>query len=174
MENKILVVYFSKPGRNYYKGSIISLDTGNTEKCAEYIEDEFNADIFRVERMHDYEDDYNLCMTEAGVEFNQDIRPKLRHHLDSIDKYDTIIIAYPNWYNTMPMPLWTFLESLDFSNKTILPLCTNEGSGLGNSLNDIKKICPNAMIKKGLSLKGSQVDNSRKEIIDWIKAEYNS
>lgn len=171
MDHKILVVYFSKPGSNYYKGSIINLDTGNTEKCAQYIEDEFDADIFRVERLDDYADEYNLCMEEAGVEFNQDIHPKLRHHIDSIERYETIIVAYPNWYNTMPMPMFTFLESLDFSGKVILPLCTNEGSGLGHSVHDIKECCTNAEVRKGLSIKGSEVDNLRKEIIHWVKTE---
>ncbi len=171
MNRNILVVYFSKPGSNYYKGSIIKLDTGNTEKCAKYIEDEFDADIFRVERLDDYKDDYNLCMEEAGVEFKQDIHPKLLDHIDSIDQYETIVIAYPNWYNTMPMPMFTFLESLDFSSKVILPLCTNEGSGLGNSVKDIKILCPHADVRQGLSIKGSEVDNLHKEIINWINTE---
>ena len=78
------------------------------------------------------------------------------------------MLAYPSWYNTMPMPIWTFLESLDFSNKVILSLCTNEGSGLGNSLKDIQKLCPQAIIKKGLSIKGSEVDTSNPIIKKWL------
>jgi flavodoxin len=69
----------------------------------------------------------------------------------------------------MPMPVWTFLESYDFSGKTILPLCTHEGSGMGSSEHDIKKFCPDAKLQKGLAIRGGSVRNAGKDIEAWLK-----
>ena len=71
-------------------------------------------------------------------------------YLDSIDDYDTVILAYPNYWGTIPMAVATFLERYDFTGKTILPLCTNEGSGMGGSKKTIRQCAPGADVKKGL------------------------
>ena len=88
----------------------------------------------------------------------------------SIEGYDTVILAYPNYWGTMPMAAFTFLEAFDFTDKTILPLCTNEGSGMGGSERDIKKACPGADVKKGLSITGSQAANSTANVQKWLSA----
>ena len=69
----------------------------------------------------------------------------------------------------MPMPVWTFLEKYPFEGKTIYPLCTNEGSKMGKSVEDIKKLTPKAKIGKSLSVKGCKVEKSEEIIKDWIK-----
>jgi flavodoxin len=69
----------------------------------------------------------------------------------------------------MPMPVWTFLEKYDFSGKTILPFCTHEGSGMGNSESDIKKLCPGANVQRGLAIRGSSVKNAGRDIAAWLK-----
>ena len=89
---------------------------------------------------------------------------------ESIDEYDTIILAYPNYWGTMPMAVFTFLEAFDFTGKTILPLCTNEGSGMGGSERDIKKTCPGADVKAGLPITGSQAANSKVSVQKWLSA----
>lgn len=76
-------------------------------------------------------------------------------YLESIDEYDEIYLCYPNFWGTMPMAVWTFLENYDFSNKIIKPLCTHEGSGMVRSESDIKKLCPNAKIESGLAIRGA-------------------
>ena len=81
-----------------------------------------------------------------------------------------MILAYPNYWGTMPMAVFTFLENFDLSGKTILPLCTNEGSGMGGSERDIKNICKGAKLMKGLSITGSSVESSRPQIERWLKA----
>jgi flavodoxin len=88
----------------------------------------------------------------------------------SIDEYDTVILAYPNYWGTMPMAVYTFLENFDFSGKTILPLCTNEGSGMGSSEREIKKTCPGADVKRGLPVTGSTAANSKSSVERWLKA----
>ena len=70
---------------------------------------------------------------------------------------------------TMPMPVWTFLEEKDFTNKKVLPFCTHEGSGLGKSESDIKKLIGDAEVLKGLAINGSEVNNSEKKIKKWLE-----
>jgi len=73
-------------------------------------------------------------------------RPELTNTVENMESYDVIYLGYPNWWGTMPMAVFTFLESYDFSGKTIIPFCTHEGSGIGNSERDIKKLCPKAKV----------------------------
>ena len=104
----------------------------------------------------------------------KDLRAKARPELvsmpKSIDEYDTVVLAYPNYWGTMPMAVFTFLEAFDFSGKTILPLCTNEGSGLSGSERDIKKACPGAIVKSGLSITGSNAAGSGNKVKKWLSA----
>lgn len=89
--------------------------------------------------------------------------------VDNIDSYDIIYIGYPNWYGTMPMVAFTFLEGYDFSGKTIAPFCTHEGSRIGSSERDIKKLCPDANVLSGLAIRGGSVERADKDIINWLK-----
>jgi flavodoxin len=86
-----------------------------------------------------------------------------------MDSYDVIYMGYPNWWGTMPMAVFTFLESYDFSGKTIIPYCTHEGSGMGRSERDIKKLCPNARVLPGLAIRGGTVDRADKDLSNWLK-----
>ena len=108
------------------------------------------------------------CIDEAKKDLKENARPELVSMMDSIDKYDTIILAYPNW-GTIPMAVATFLEAYDFTGKTILPLCTNEGSGMGSSESDIRKYAKGASLKKGLPIIGSQAANSKATVEKWLK-----
>ena len=113
---------------------------------------------------------YMTCIEEAKKDLRAKARPELVSVPGSIDEYDTVILAYPNYWGTMPMAVYTFLESFDFSGKTILPLCTNEGSGMGSSEREIKKTCPGAEVKKGLPITGSAAANSKNSVERWLKA----
>ena len=86
----------------------------------------------------------------------------------AVENYDIIFLGYPNWWDTMPMTVWTFLETYDFGGKTIIPFCTHEGSRMGRSEQDIKTLCPKATVMKGLPIKGSNVQNADKEIEKWV------
>ena len=70
----------------------------------------------------------------------------------------------------MPMPVWTFLEAHDFTEKTIYPFCTHEGSGMGNSERDLKRLCPTARIEKGLAVRGSEAKDAEKAVRAWIES----
>ena len=166
--SKKLVVYFSHKGENYSKGKIVNLEKGNTEIAAEIISSIIEADIFEIVADKKYPIKYDDCIEIAKKELRENSKIKLKQDID-IKEYDTIFVDYPNWWGTMPMPVWTFLEEKDFTNKKVLPFCTNEGSGLGKSESDIKKITSGAKVLKGLSINGSEVNNSEKQVKKWLE-----
>lgn len=166
--DKTLVVYFSRKGENYCNGSIRYLPKGNTEIVAEMIGDITGGDLFEVERVTPYADSYYDCVEEAKAEFQSDARPQVRAYPDDISGYDTIFVGYPNWCGTMPMVMFTFLEHCDLRGKRIIPFCTNEGSGMGNSERDLKNICTGAEVERGLSVHGADAAASRNKVEEWI------
>lgn len=165
-----LIVYFSRADENYFGGAIRYVKKGNTEIVCEKIKELMDADTFRIEMKNPYSPVYLNCIEEAKKDLMENARPELTRIPESIDNYSTIILAYPNYWGTIPMAVATFLESFDFSEKIILPLCTNEGSGMGSSETDIKKCVPNAILKKGLSIIGSQAEKSKGSVEKWLKA----
>lgn len=166
---KTLIAFFSRADENYFGGSMKYIEVGNTEIVAGKIKNMIDADIFKIEMKTPYAKDYNTCIAQAKEHKNQNARPELVALPDSIEKYDTVILGYPNYWGTMPMAVFTFLDAFVFSGKTILPLCTNEGSGMGSSESDIKKLCAGADVKKGLPLNGSSVARADAQIESWLK-----
>lgn len=166
--SNILIAYYSRKDENYVSGELKYLSVGNTEVIANYIAKETQGDMFKIEQEVPYSKDYNECIEEAKNDQLHNNYVPLAKYLDNIDKYDIIYLGYPNYWSTMPMAVFTFLSKYDFKGKIIKPFCTHEGSGLGKSVSDIKKLCKDAIIKEGLPLKGSNVNNSYEEVIKWI------
>ena len=167
---KTLVAFFSRADENYFGGAMRYVKVGNTEIVANIIKDLIPADTFKIEMKNPYSPVYMTCIEEAKKDLRAKARPELVSVPGSIDEYDTVILAYPNYWGTMPMAVYTFLESFDFSGKTILPLCTNEGSGMGSSEREIKTTCPGADVKKGLPITGSAAAGSKSSVERWLKA----
>lgn len=167
-ETKILIAYYSRKGMNYVNGRIVDLQEGNTSVAARMIQEITGGDLFEILTVKDYPLDYTETTRIAAAEKRGNARPELASHLANMDQYDTIILGYPNWWSTFPMPVFTFLEEYDFSGKTILPFCTHEGSGLGNSVGDIKRVCPAAAVEKGLAIQGSSVKNAKETLKTWL------
>lgn len=163
-----IIVYFSRENENYVNGLIKNLTVGNTEVAAKMIQKLTGGDIFKIEPIQPYSKNYNECIAEAQEDQKRDARPEIKAYPDSIDKYDTIYLGYPNYWGTMPMAVFTFLEHFDFAGKTIKPFCTHEGSGVGSSLKDIKKLCPGAKVEQGLAIHGGSVGKAEKDIKKWI------
>ena len=167
--SKVLIVYYSRKGENYVNGSVRKLSKGNTEVVAEMIADMTGGDLFEIDTVKPYAADYYTCIQEAKQEQAENARPALKAYPDSLDGYDTLFVGYPNWWGTMPMAMFTFLEHFDLTGKRILPFCTNEGSGLGRSEADLKKLCPTAEVGKGLSIHGAEAASSRGKVEAWVK-----
>jgi flavodoxin len=169
MSENTLIAYFSREGGNYVGGQIVDLPVGNTEVAAKMIEKLTGGELFKIEPVKKYPKDYTACTNEAQAELRANARPELSTYPNSLDNHNTVILFYPNWWGTMPMPVWTFLERFDFSGKTILPLCTHEGSGMGHSESDIRKLCPGAKLEIGLAIRGGSVKSAENEISWWLR-----
>ena len=167
---RTLIAYFSRADENYFGGSMRYIKVGNTEVVVNKMKELIDADTFRIEMKVPYSPVYMTCIDEAKKDLRAKARPELISLPESIDGYDTVILAYPNYWGTMPMAVFTFLDAFDFTGKTILPLCTNEGSGMGASERDIAKACPGAKLAKGLSVTGSNAESSKPQVEKWLKA----
>lgn len=167
-EKKILIAYYSRKGQNYVGSRIVNLPVGNTEVAAKMTQEITGGDLFEICTVKSYPADYTETTEVATVEKRNNARPELSTHVNNMDQYDTIILGYPNWWGTFPMAVFSFLEEYDFTGKTILPFCTHEGSGMGGSERDIKKLCPNAMILTGLAIRGGSVKSADSSLKTWI------
>ena len=163
-----LIIYFSRNGENYFGGNLKNIEKGNTEVIADYIKEFTGADVFKVEELNQYPASYEECIEVAKKEQKDNARPEIKETLSDISAYDTIYIGFPNWWGTMPMPMFTQLEQLDFKGKTIKAFVTHEGSGFGTSLKDLKKLCKNSDIKPGLSIPGGNVYDVKEKVKHWI------
>ena len=165
---KTLIAFFSRADENYFGGAMRYVKVGNTEIVVNGMKEMLDADIFKIEMEDPYSPVYMTCIDEAKKDKQKNARPELKDYPGSIDGYDTIILGYPNYWGTMPMAVFTFLERYDFAGKTILPFCTNEGSGMGSSEGDIRKAAKGADVKKGLPITGSNAANAGQAVKEWL------
>lgn len=163
-----IIVYFSRRYENYVSGTIRNLAVGNTEIAAGILKELTGAESFKLEPIQEYSRNYNECISQAQADQRRNARPELKTYPESLSEYETIYLGYPNYWGTMPMCIFTFLEHFDFTGKTIFPFCTHEGSGMGNSEEDIRRLCPGAIVKKGLALHGGGVKNAEPAIRKWL------
>ena len=167
--SKSLIAYYSRKGENYLNGSIVNLSVGNTEVVAKKIQALTGSDLFEIDTVKPYPEDYTETTNVAMDEKRRNARPKLTDVVDNMDAYDVVYLGYPNWWGTFPMAVFTFLESYNFSGKTIAPFCTHEGSGIGGSERDIKKLCPDAKVLPGLAIRGGSVTSANNIVQSWLK-----
>ena len=167
--SKILTFYYSRKGENYVNGSIKKLEKGNTKRVAEFIQKAVGGDLFEIETVREYSDSYMTCIEEAKEELRTKARPEIKGYPENFESYDTIFVGYPNWWGTMPMCMFTLLEKYDLTGKTIIPFCTNEGSGMGSSERDLKSICKGGAVKSGLSVHGGSSEKSKNTVVAWAK-----
>lgn len=169
--SKVITVYYSRKGENYWNGSIKNLTKGNTEIVAEFIQKAVGGELFEVETVKPYSEDYYACTDEAQKELQANARPELKSYPTTLCEYDVIFVGYPNWWGTMPMAIYTLLEKYDLKGKKIVPFCTNEGSGMGSSERDLKRICVGAEIARGLAVHGAEAANAEKQVLEWAKRQ---
>lgn len=166
----ILIAYFSRADENYVSGALKMLETGNTEVISGMIHKFTGGDLFQIQPVQPYAKDYNTCIAQAQADQRRNARPELKEWPEHLDTYDTIYLGYPNYWGTMPMAVFTFLERLDLTGKTIYPFCTHEGSGMGRSEADIRRLCPGAVVRPGLALVGARVRQSEEVVRMWLRA----
>ena len=154
---KMLIAYFSW--------------SGNTQGIAEEIRRQTGADLFEIVPIPAYSEDYNTVLMEAQRDQHEQARPAITDPLPSIEEYDVILLGYPNWWASIPMPIATFLESYDFSGKTILPFCSHGGGRFGQSLTAIAKLVPQAIIAPGLSVHYSGGSGLSGDVRYWLESQ---
>lgn len=155
-EKKILVAYYS-------------LRNGNTRLVAEEIQKNVGGDIFRIETVNAYPAQYNDVTAQAKRELESGYRPALSTSVQNFDQYDVIYLGSPNWWGTIAPAVMTFLEGNNFEGKTIIPFITHEGSRMGNSVDDIKKLAHKATVLKGLPIRGGSAANAGGDVQKWLK-----
>lgn len=168
--NKILVVYFTRPGEEYSIGRITK---GNTEIIAEMIAQKTDADLFKIEAATPYPIEYEPCKDIAKQELESNARPAIVGNVDNLAQYGTIFVGYPIWWGALPRIVLTFLESNDFSGKKIIPFCTHGGSSAAGTEHEIKEACPDAKVLSVLAISGkvAQTDSAtaQKTVDTWLK-----
>ena len=153
--SKIMIVYYSW--------------SGNTRAIAGQIHQKVGGDIVELELVKPYSTNYNTCLDEAKRDQAAQARPELKTRIANFERYDTIIIGYPNWWASIPMPIATMLESYDFSGKTVIPFCSHGGGRLGQSVTDIAKLAPKTVIKEALSVHYGGGSSLSSEIDAWLR-----
>lgn len=143
--------------------------SGNTRGTAREIAEQTGFDLVELELEHPYSRDYNTVLNEAQRDQNAQARPVLATQIDNMDSYSTVLVGYPNWWASIPMPIATLLESYDFSGKTIVPFCSNGGGGLGQSVSAISKLAPNSTMGSGLSIYYSGGSAMEADVAAWLE-----
>lgn len=133
--------------------------SGNTEEVAQQIADRTGGTMAQIERAVPY-DDVNA---EGEEELNSNARPEITVSVDNVDEYETIFVGYPIWWDEAPMVIASFLESYDFSGKTIIPFCTSASDSIDNSIHIFRDLAPDAELEEGLTA------NSTGEIAPWLE-----
>lgn len=167
---KVLVVYFSRTGEQYSVGNITE---GNTAIIAKMITEQTGADLFEIKLKNDtYPTAYKALTEVALSEKKANARPEIADDVENFADYDVVFIGTPNWWADMPMALYTFIESHDWSGKTVAPFVTHEGSGLSSIPSKIKAATKAEMLD-GLAVYGHVAQNDREqakeEVANWLK-----
>ena len=148
-QTDVLVVYFSH--------------TGTTRGVSEYLHEVVGGDLIEIEPVNPYPEGYSDALDPAKKEQQENARPAIANVIEHFDSYETIYLGYPIWWGTTPMIINTLLEAYDFSGKTVVPYATSGGTGIGQSIKDIRSEIPDADVMDGLLVK------SNDDIIPWLK-----
>lgn len=149
-----LVVYFSW--------------SGNTENVAESIQRQTDSDIFEIVPATPYSEDYNTVLDVAQQEQRNNARPAISGTIEDIERYDVIYVGFPNWWGDMPMILYTFFDTYDLSGKTVALFCTSGGSGLSNTVNEVRALEPDANVTEGLHIGSGASSNPDNAVSEWL------
>jgi flavodoxin len=151
---KTLVVYFTR--------------TNNTQRIANHINDIMNVDMYQIQVVNPYPEDYDQTTQVAQQEKNNNARPEIANLPENIDEYETIIIGFPIWWGSRPMVIATFLEAFDFTGKNIVPFCTHGGGGVSQAFTEVQAHTPNSVHLQGLVQSGGGA--TRGTVENWLNS----
>jgi len=165
---KVLLVYFSRAGENYFNGGRKELAVGNTEVVAHMIRDALDCDVFRIEPVDPYPDRYDPTVERNVREQEEDARPGIVGLPASLAPYGTVLIGSPIWNVRVPRIMLTFAERFDFTGKVVHPFTTHAMSGLGHAVEEYTAACKGATIGEALAIRGEEVAQSRPAVESWL------
>ena len=142
--------------------------TGNTGVVADMIAQATGADLFSIRTVEQYPDTYDATIDQGQQEQSDGARPELATHLENLDSYDTIFLGFPNWWGDMPMAVYSFLDEVDLSGKTVIPFVTSGGSGFSNTISTIQQMEPQATVQEGLSIGASSATGAQQQVESWL------
>lgn len=142
--------------------------SGNIQQLAGIIQQETGGTLFEITPAQPYTEDYDALLDQAQQEQQDNARPALATQVENWEAYDVVFVGYPDWWSDAPMLIYSFLESYDWTGKTLIPFCTSGGSGFGRSLSGIESSAPGTTILEGLHVLGSNVDGAAGEVAAWI------
>lgn len=142
--------------------------TGNTGVVADMIAQATGADLFSIRTVEQYPDTYDATLDQGQQEQSDGARPELATHLENLDSYDTIFLGFPNWWGDMPMAVYSFLDEVDLSGKTVIPFITSGGSGFSNTISTIQQMEPQATVQEGLSIGASSATGAQQQVESWL------
>lgn len=143
--------------------------SGNTREMAQRIAQQTGGELFEIATVNPYTDDYNELLDVAQQEQSEEARPELEGQVENWDSYDTVFVGYPNWWSDAPMAVYTFLESYDFTGKTLIPFNTSASGGFGRSLTGMEESAAGATILDGLALTESELGDAQARIDSWLE-----
>ena len=152
---KVMIVYYSR--------------SGNTREIASLIHRSMGGDIFEIQVVKPYPEDYEEVKKIAMQEQQSGFRPALKTKVKNIGSYDVIFVGTPIWWGTISAPVKSFLSEYDFSGKTVVPFITHQGSGLGRSVADISKLCPKTTLLDGLAIWGRNAKTAQNDVSAWVR-----
>lgn len=168
--HRTLIVYFSRPGENYYYGGRATLEVGNTQVVADLIAGLVPVDVHRVTAADPYSADYMRTVARNVEEQTRNARPTLGEAVPDLSPYDTVLIGSPIWNVQPPMIMKTFVEAVDLSGKAVFPFTTHAMSGLGRAVQFYGEAAPKAMIGQGLAIRGEEAAAAGPALRTWLSA----
>ena len=151
---KTLIIYYSR--------------SGHTREAAKKIQAQTGGDLLEIETAAPYPREYADVVQQAKQEIEGDYKPELKTKVENIASYDVVFIGSPIWWGTIAPPVASFLAKNDLAGKTVVPFVTHAGSGLAQSVGDIKKLAPAAKVLDGLAIEGSKVNEANEKIASWL------
>ncbi|WP_293728541.1 flavodoxin [uncultured Phascolarctobacterium sp.] len=151
---KILIAYFSW--------------SGNTKAVAEEIHKQIGGELVEIVPETAYPTSYNATVDKAKQEQQANARPVVKTKIPDFSQYDVVFLGYPNWWGSYPMPVATFIESLNWQGKTVAPFFTHGGGGVQRCQSDLAKLLPNVSFAPYLVLSGSSARSASKDVTQWL------
>lgn len=179
-DKKILIAYFTWADNTFVANpssvdinattSASVLPPGDAGLIARWIQEETGGDLFSIITENKYSSDYDECLNKARRERDGNERPRLTGRVNDMEDYDIIFLGFPNWWYTCPMAVFTFLESYNFSGKTIIPFCAHGTGGLSRTVRDIRRIVPSdCKVFDAIGVYRPEVRNSKNRVVEWVR-----